>query len=265
VAYRLHDGAGIAETGALDGPPFNVLADDGKRFYADPFVFAHAGEHYLFVEEFPYATGKGIVSVAKLGADGRFGVPQAVLEAPHHLSYPQVFAHQGDIYMLPESGGAGELVLYRAGQFPNNWQRDTVLLQGVDFNDATLLESDGRFWLFGTQRYGQGSASDTLAVYSAPALRGPWAPHALNPIAIDHSAARPGGAFIHKDGKLLLPVQDGAEAYGGGLAFMELRQLDDGEVRFSAPKPIAAGAAWRRHGIHTLNRAGRVEAVDSAG
>lgn len=265
VAYRLVDGEGIAETGALDGPPFSVLADDGKRFYADPFVFMHADQHYLFVEEFPYATAKGIVSVARLEADGRFGVPQAVLEEPHHLSYPQVFAHRDEIYMIPESGGARELVLYRAEPFPDHWVRDTVLLQDVDFNDATLLEAGGRFWLFGTQRYGQGSASDTMAVYSAPALRGPWLPHALNPIRIDHSASRPGGAFIHHGGKLVLPVQNGAQTYGGGLALMELLQLDNGDVRFALPEPIVSGPAWRRNGIHTLNRAGRVEVVDSAG
>lgn len=46
-------------------------------------------------------------------------------------------------------------------------------MKDSDFNDATLLEANGRFWLLGTERYGFGSASDTLAVYSAPSLRGP--------------------------------------------------------------------------------------------
>lgn len=265
VAYRLIDGAGVAETGRLDGTPFTVLPDDGQRFYADPFVFEHDGRCYLFVEEFPYATGRGVISVAELGDDGTFGVPQVVLEEPHHLSYPQVFAHEGEIFMIPESAAAHELVLYRAERFPDRWTRDTVLITGRQFNDATLLETDGRYWLLGTEKFGYGSASDTMAVYSASSLRGPWIAHALNPIAVDHSKTRPGGAFIQRGDAPVLPVQNGSSAYGGGLGLMRLEQLDDSDVRFAPPRPIDAGPAWPRSGIHTLNRAGRVEVVDSAG
>lgn len=265
VAYRLIDGPGIAETGRLDGASFTILPDDGQRFYADPFVLESDGRHHLFVEEFPYASGRGVISVAELGDDGTFGVPRVVLEEAYHLSYPQVFAHDGEIFMIPESGAARQLVLYRAARFPDRWVRDTVLIADRDFNDATLLLSGGRFWLLGTERVGHGSASDTMAAYSAPSLRGPWVAHALNPIAIDHSATRPGGAFVRQGNALVLPVQNGSRAYGGGLGLMRLDQLDDSDVRFSAPHPVGPGPAWARRGIHTLNRAGRVEVVDSAG
>jgi hypothetical protein len=265
TAFRIIDGAGVVEGTALDGAPFTVLEDDGQRFYADPFVVEHKGATFLFVEEYPYATGKGIISVARLGADGRFGVPRTVIEEPYHLSYPQVFSQGGEMFMLPESGGARRLVLYRAVAFPDLWEIDTLLMEGRDINDATLLQREGRFWLFGTERRGSGSASDTLVVFSAPQLRGPWAPHRLNPIVIDRSAARPGGAFIERDGRTFLPVQDGRESYGGGLGLAELLRLDDDAVVFAPPVPIRGGTAWPRRGIHTLNRAGRVEVVDSAG
>jgi hypothetical protein len=265
TAYRVIDGSDVATTGALEGGAFTTLDDDGLRFYADPFVVEHEGQTYLFVEEYPYAAGKGIISVVTLGADGRFGVPRAVLEEPHHLSYPQVFGHDGEMFMLPESGGARRLVLYRATSFPDRWTVDTVLMDDVDINDATLLQRDGKFWLFGTERRGAGSASDTLVVFSALQLRGPWAPHKLNPIAIDRSAARPGGAFIERDGRTFLPVQDGTESYGGGLGLAELLRLDDDAVVLAAPVPVRTGWAWSRRGIHTLNRSTGIEVVDSAG
>ncbi|MBU1307441.1 MAG: hypothetical protein KKF33_18205, partial [Alphaproteobacteria bacterium] len=213
----------------------------------------------------PYATARGVISVAEQRSDGHFDVPQVVLEEPYHLSYPQVFAHAGDMFMLPESGGANRLVLYRAISFPDQWAVDTVLIEGRDINDATLLERDGKFWLFATERRGAGSASDTMVVYAASDLRGPWSPHKLNPIAIDCAASRPGGAFIARDGRTFLPVQDGTTSYGGGLALMELLQLDDDAVEFAAPVPIRSGTAWPVAGIHTLNKSGRVEVVDSAG
>lgn len=262
VAYRLIEGPGIAETGRFDGASFTVLPDDGERFYADPFVLERDGRHYLFVEEFPYATGRGVIAVAELDRDGVFGTPRVVLEEAHHLSYPQVFAQGDDIFMIPESSAAREVVLYRAEAFPDRWVRDTVLIAGRDFNDATLLEADGRFWLLGTERHGHGSASDTMTVYGAPTLRGPWTPHRFNPIIVDHSAARPGGAFIRQGGSVLLPVQAGARAYGGGLGLMRLERLDAADVQFSEPRAIDPGRAWAGMGIHTLNRAGRVEVVD---
>lgn len=265
VAYRQVDGPGVAEAAKVEGAPFVTLPDDGTRFYADPFVFEREDRHYLFVEEFPYAKGYGIISVAELMADGCFSVPKPVIEEPHHLSYPQVFEIAGEVFMIPESAAARDVVLYRAEDFPHRWVRDTVLLSDVDFNDATLLQSGGRFWLFGTERFGHGSASDTMAVYSAPSLRGPYEPHPLNPIAIDRSAARPGGAFIRRGEALFLPVQDGSRAYGGGLGLMELLRLDMDEVVFGPVRPVEAGSAWQRRGIHTLNRAGRVEVIDSAG
>lgn len=265
VAYRLIDGPGVAETGRLDGVPFNVLPDDGERFYADPFVLKVDSRHYLFVEEYPFATGRGVISVAELGDDGTFGSPRIVLQEPHHLSYPQVFSHGDDIFMMPESASARELVLYRATAFPDGWVRDTVLIAGKDINDATLLIAHGTFWLFATERNGYGSPSDTMVVYSAPELRGPWTAHHRNPIVIDHSGARPGGAFIRKGDDVYLPVQDGSRSYGGGLGLMRLEELSQNVVRFSAPSPVLSGPAWARNGIHTLNRAGAFEVVDSAG
>ncbi|MEZ2128039.1 MULTISPECIES: hypothetical protein [unclassified Sinorhizobium] len=265
VAYRQIAGSGVAEAGSVEGEPFTTLSDDGRRFYADPFLFEYRNRHYLFVEEFPYETGRGIISVAELLEDGSFSVPKAVLEEPHHLSYPQVFEVSGEIFMIPESSAARELVLYRAEEFPGRWIHDTVLLSAVDFNDATLLQSGGRFWLFGTERFGYGSASDTMSVYSAPSLRGPYEPHPLNPITINRSAARPGGAFIRRGKRLFLPVQDGSRAYGGGLGLIELLRLDLDEVVFGSVQPIEVGPAWPRRGIHTLNRSGRVEVIDSAG
>ena len=265
TAYRRLDGQGVAGEGSLSGAPFALLPDDGKRFFADPFVIERAGRTYLFVEEFPYALARGVISVAELAVDGRFGMPRQVLVEPHHLSYPQVFEMGGDVWMIPETSSAQEVVLYRAEQFPDRWVRHATLIADREISDATLLERDGRFWLFGTERQSQGNHSDTMVVFSADRLDGQWLPHPMNPVLIDRSAARPGGAFVEQGGKMYLPVQDGTLAYGGGLGLAELLELDPHTVRFAAPLPVRPGKAWNRTGIHTLNRAGGIEVIDSAG
>ncbi|MFB9949585.1 hypothetical protein ACFFP0_12040 [Rhizobium puerariae] len=264
TAYRLVDGPGIAESRQIGGTPFAALADDGQRFYADPFPMEHEGRLYLFVEEFPYALGRGIISVAELGPDGKFDRPRAVIEEPHHLSYPNVFAHEGAIFMIPESGSASEVVLYRADRFPDRWVRDTVLIAGRNFNDATLLRHEGRLWMFGTERFGSGSTSDTMVVYSAPDLRGPWEPHPLNPIIIDRAGARPGGKFIRLEDRIFLPVQNGTETYGGGLGLREITTLNALDVDLGPVLPVTGSVFEGRTHVHTLNRIGRLEVIDCA-
>ena len=74
VGYRFIDGPGVAETGAL-GSGWSVLPDDGSHFYADPFPFEHEGRHYIFVEDYPHATGKAIISVSTIDADGVASAP----------------------------------------------------------------------------------------------------------------------------------------------------------------------------------------------
>jgi hypothetical protein len=263
VGYRLIDGPGVAETGDLSGAPFLTLPDDGQRLYADPFVFTHDGATWLFVEDMPYATGRGVISAARLGPDGRFDTPRPVLEEPFHLSFPQVFAQNGEILMLVEGAAGGEFVLYRAERFPDRWRRDTVLLDR-GLGDPTLIEQDGRLWLFATEKRHGGNYSDTLAVFVAADIRGPFRPHRLNPVLIDRFGARPGGAFVTSGCRRFLPVQDGSRFYGGGLGLAELIELSDARVRFAPPCRIATAGSIPGTGIHTLNRAGRVEVIDWA-
>lgn len=261
VGYRFHDGAGVAETGQL-GTGWRVLPDAGDRFYADPFPFRWQERAYVFVEDYVHATGKAVISVASFDAQGRIQTPRTVLEEPHHLSYPQVFVRDGTVWMLPEASAGRRLVLYRAVDFPDRWVPEAVLLEG-EISDATLLEHDGKLWLFATLRDGFGSTSDTLVVFSAPTLTGPWRPHVLNPILIDRRRARPGGAFIRDvEGRLLLPVQDGTLGYGGGLGLSELLALDDTRIGLTEPRAIRPDGDWPYPRIHTLNRCGPLEVID---
>lgn len=247
-----------------DPTPFNLFRDDGARFFADPFLWAHEDRTFLFLEEFPYATGRGILSVAEMDRSGRISQPRPILEQDCHLSYPQVFDHAGTIWMVPETSGRGTVELWRAERFPDDWRLHCVLLEGVDLADATIQEIDGRWWMFGTARCRWGSSWDALHVYVAPALEGPWSPVSSDPQVVDVRAARPGGRMIRDGAGWLRPVQDSSKGYGCGLALARVDRLDDGglvehlETRFTTPAPLI--------GLHTWNRvegaAGLVECFD---
>lgn len=262
VGYRFVDGPGVAETRSLAGAPWTVLPDPGDRFYADPFPFELDGRYFVFVEELVHARPKGVISVSECGSDGEFGRPTPILEEPFHLSYPQVFSRDGEIWMIPETGGGRKLSLYRAVRFPDRWQEEQVLIADRELFDATLLDHGGLCWLFATERDGAGDPSDTLVVYFSESMMGPWRPHQKNPIVIDKSAARPGGRFVHVGNEVLLPLQDGTDFYGCGLGVSSLERLDLESVELSQPTRIDSLGHWPYPHIHTLNRHGRLETID---
>ena len=261
IGYRWIADDGVAATGAWPQGSYRWLPDDGRRFYADPFVFHHEGVAHLFCEEFPYATGKGALSHCIVDRQGRASPVVPVLEAATHLSYPQVFARDGAIWMIPESSAAGEIALYRSHAFPGGWRREARLVEG-HFSDATLVEHEGRLWLFATRGGDGGSTWDQLELFSADALTGPWRPHSANPVLLDAASARPAGPFFRRGGALWRPVQDCVASYGAGLALAQVTRLDETGFEQRVATRLGPQPDWGAWGVHTLCEAGGLEAID---
>nr|WP_181703520.1 formyl transferase [Chthonobacter albigriseus] len=240
------------------------IPDDGRRFYADPFPIEHRGKLTLFVEDFPHRTGKGIISAVEFGPQGPVGIPRPVLELPVHLSYPFVFEAEGEMWMIPETSGAGTVELFRATRFPDGWTRESVLVSGVTASDATLVHHGGLWWIFATVRDGGGSFSDALHLWSAPDFRGPYTAHPRNPVLVDIASARPAGRIVERGGALFRPVQDCRKGYGVALGIARILKLDQDGFEQSVETILTAGPAWPGRRIHTLNAAGGLEFIDGS-
>lgn len=263
VGWRWTDGPGLLSADSDPEAGWHVLPDDGFRFYADPFPFVHEGVHHLFVEDFDHRLGKGVISVTAFDESGPLHAPQPVLEHQVHLSYPFVLSDGGEVWMIPETTGAGTVELYRAERFPDRWTRERILLQGLEASDTTVFTHRGRWWMLATVRHG-GSYSDALHVWHADRLVGPWTPHPDNPVLLDISSARPAGRVVEREGRLIRPVQDGRGGYGAALAVVEITQLDENRFQQRLLKRIAPGPWWPGRRLHTLNRAGRLECIDGS-
>jgi len=262
VGWRPADHDRLAETMRLPQAGWHRLPDDGARFYADPFVLRHEGRTWLFVEEFPYATGKAIVSVVEMGPEGPLGTPRPILERANHLSYPFVFERAGAIWMIPETSTAGRVELFHATKFPDAWESVGPLVDGIEVSDATIVEHEGRLWMFGAVG-GEGASSwDALHLWHADELVGPWLPHSGNPILIDARGARPAGAFYRRAGELWRPAQDCTSGYGAALALARVTRLDTEGFAQEVASVIRPGGAWPGIGLHTLNWAAGIEVVD---
>ncbi len=233
------------------------------HLYADPFLFEHEDRHHLFCEEMLPGSNRAVISHTELHPDGiPCDPPTTVLEAPYHLSYPFVFAHEGEIFMIPETSAQGRVELYRATNFPGGWRRESILLDGLDRPDATLLAHDGRLWLFVGVAVPNATMLDELHLFSAasPAGRG------IRTRATRSSptcAARDRQAPIQRWGsRLVRPGQDGSRRYGGAVSFREIDQLtlhDYAEHEIARLEPSDLGAA---RATHTYACDGMFEAVD---
>jgi hypothetical protein len=254
---------GPAPTSGWESAGAGLVRWGDSPVYADPFLFEHDGRHHLFCEEVPAGAARGVISHTELRADDRpAAAPVPVLEAPHHLSYPFVFRHDGGVWMLPETSAARRVELYRATAFPHAWERAAVLLDDVDATDPTLLEHDGRLWLFAGVAQPGASSLDELHLWWAERLEGPWHPHPRNPVVSDVRCARPAGPVQRWDGRLVRPGQDGSRRYGGAISFRAIETLTPGDYAERDLGRLDPAGLRDARATHHYSADSRFEAVD---
>ena len=222
---------------------------------ADPFLMHRDGCWQMFFEVVNWRTWKGEIGLATSSDGLRWRYERIVLTEPFHLSYPFVFEADGEIWMIPETSQAGAVRLYRAARFPADWEHAADLLTGLPFADSTLLQHDGRWWLF-TET--SGDRNDTLRLFRADALHGPWAEHPASPLVRgDAVHARPAGPVFSVDGRLVRLAQNCGPAYGTDVRGIEIMRLTPTvyEERLLDGPPLAGPgqAAWSAGGIHHLD------------
>jgi hypothetical protein len=247
-------------------PAFSRLTPPPDRFWADPHVLLRNGRYYLFLEEYRYAEQRGRICLAVLDAAGNLEEgPVPVLERDYHLSYPCVFEHDGEWYMIPETSANRTIELYRCAEFPKKWELVETLMEGVRAVDTTVFRQDGRWWLFTSMVENPGASScDELFLFHSPSLlRGEWTSHPMNPVVSDARAARPGGAVQRLGERIFRPAQDCSRGYGRALSLREITRLsptDYAEVERERLEP-----GWRADvkAVHSLARAGGLTVVDA--
>ncbi|MCA1587449.1 MAG: hypothetical protein LC744_01870 [Chloroflexi bacterium] len=240
------------------------LLPPAGRFYADPCVFDEDERGYLFLEDFSYEEGRALISVGEIQDDGTVSAIRPVLRRPYHLSYPYVFAHEGERYLVPESAAAGQIQLFRATRFPDEWERVCVLFEGHRAVDPTIILRDGRWWMWATVALGNRLAVQHLWLFSAERLRGPWSAHPKNPVLSDVRCARPAGAPLTVGGRLFRPGQDCSGRYGRRVVFNEVLTLTAGD--YSERPAATLEPSWLPGMVatHTFSRGRRWQALDGA-
>lgn len=235
------------------------------RYLADPFGVVREGLLTIFCEAYDYRTRRGEIQFHQF--DGAEPVRQGrALAAYFHLSYPSLIDRDGVLYLLPEAHRSGTLTLYRCDAFPDRWTPVARLLD-LPAIDATVVRFQGGWWMFYALPGPGDRAMRELHVAFSPDLEGPWRPHPGNPVRSGFLDSRPGGAPIIHEGRLYLPMQVCAPAYGSAV---QMLRVDDLSATAFAATPVlrlepAGLKPGFEDGLHTLSGGADVTLFDVKG
>jgi len=232
-----------------------MVSDLDAGLVADPFWIRHRHRWWMFFEVWNNHARKGEIACAESTDLREWHYLGRVLRDWCHLSYPYVFEDSGQIFMVPESGMAGEIRLYRATDFPRRWRLQKVLLRGPYF-DATLFRDDELWWMWAMS---QTSSQDSgLHLFSSKELEGGWQRHARNPIVQnDLDRLRPAGRVVRDEERIVRFAQVSQPVYGSAVRAFEITELSPdryAETEISTgPILMGSGVSWNQGGMHHLD------------
>jgi len=209
----------------------------------------------MFFEVWNWHANMGEIALATSNDGLRWTYEQVVLVEQFHLSYPHVFHEDGQWYMVPESHQAGGVRLYRAKEFPSQWELVSELLTGPYFADTTLFKHAGLWWLMTDSN---AAMNDTLRLFYSDSLLGPWKEHRCSPIVqSDPVHARPAGKVLQLPDRMLRFAQNCAPHYGADVRVLEITTLTttDYAQRPVLDRPLLGptGEGWNAGGMHHVD------------
>ncbi len=200
-----------------------------KTLWADPFPIEYENQNFIFIEEQQPHEPKAHISVLELSTNNKIISCTPVLTKPYHLSYPFVFQHEKEWYMIPETKEAKSVQIFKAKNFPYDWEYEITLIDNIWAVDATPYFDGKLWWLFANvcDQDGESAINDELCLYySENLLSDQWTPHQMNPIVSDATMARPAGRIFEYNGKKYRPSQNSMHQYGKGINLMEIEVLN---------------------------------------
>ena len=232
------------------------------RFWADPFPVCWEDRYYIFLEDGISHPHKGRISLMEVLPDGTYTDPEVVIERDYHMSYPYVFRFEDSFFMIPETYANNSLDLYVCTEFPTRWELHSTLMPDVEAFDATLYESNGRWWMFVVMKTNRCLSIDLFLFYAQSPL-GPWLPHTRNPVRSNARSGRCAGKLLRRNGKLLRPAQDCSHGiYGRAISIQEVLCLNTDNYEEREVGRIEPDWAKRLSATHTLNSAGDLTVID---
>ena len=260
----------------------NFVTDVDAAFVADPFMFMPNGTYgnwYAFFEvkntDGSLRLRHGQIGAAVSEDQGHtwkyLGI---VLKMNFHLAYPNVFQHEGQIYMISDAWS--HLQMYRAVEFPTKWEKFKDVHKD-HYIDPSIVQWQGTWWMFANVEQGQ---HFHLHILFADSPLGPWTGHPNNcmiegykdgeitghkclggahvkrhhktgPLRRGQVGIRSGGRPFVYNNKLYRIVQHSRHVYGDDLDMYEVRRALTLTAVFVLVSMYSLLCVCKLHCVHT--------------
>lgn len=232
-----------------------------NRWFADPMIAVHNGKSYLFYEATEGMHGH--IEVAEILDDCSLGECRVILSDNYHYSYPFVFCYNDEWYMIPESSDRSKVCLYKAVDFPYDWENVSVLLNEKAV-DTTVFEFNGKYFMLTYMINGVNEIVIPKA-YELD-LENRRITRELKWEEPNGLCTRGAGPLYYIENRLYRPAQMNREhRYGDGIVIYEINQCDScfSETKISEMRSISSKLKGRViTGMHTYTVSSDYEAVD---
>ncbi len=231
----------------------NILYDN-SCFVADPYVLKTDSLYYMFYEN-GIATEnywKGVINLAVSKDKVNWKDCGTIINEKNTIAFPIVYKNDNDYYMTIDSSGLGELIIYKALEFPNKWACVDTLIHG-EWSDPVIHYEKGRYYLFTSERY-----THNAHLFTSDDILGPYKEHPDSPIVMNNKAVgRNAGKIFSYKGNTYRPVQDCSELYGKQVRLLRIETLNENDYieneEKNSPVLIPNGDSWYSKKMHTFN------------
>ena len=237
------------------------------EFWADPFLYKRGHDTYVFFENYSYKTKLGKISCGKIENKTITNVVD-VLDLDYHLSFPYIFEHEGDLFIMPETSENKRLEIFKCIEFPHKWELHKIAFEGEFIVDAFFhTDKNKDLWLFMNKLSATDSEPDSeLYIYKvdSPELN-TIESHKLNPVMIDARRARNGGSTFTSNGKTYRPSQSNTHGiYGRALNINEIETLTLTEYQEKTVVTVEPNFRKGLERIHHLHQIDGMYVFDAA-
>ncbi len=229
------------------------------RWFADPFILDVTDEKILVLaEEVRYQNPKGRIVRLTINRDSlEIEKRETLLETGTHLSFPNIFRHNGRVYITPENAQEGKQHAYEYDPESGELRFVQTICEDCVW-DATITDVFGGHLLM----FASHKNDYSLDIYEWNDDVKRFVP--IKSIPSNERNSRMGGAIFSFDGMYYAPFQNCTRTYGGNLDIKAI-QYENDEFSFSTVKQLFSPHPKYKEGLHTLNEYKGVVVIDVIG
>lgn len=234
---------------------FNI-ANLKNRWFADPFVIKQSNFYYIFFEDYNLKNKKGVISCIKINKKNKTKYYKEIIKENFHLSFPFIFKHNKNYFMIPEACESNSIRLYKCTKFPNKWRFYKTIMTNINYVDPVIFKWK-KSWILIISKSKNNFLYNKLSVYTCKnPLSSNWKSLSSNPVIVSNFTGRNAGLIqdskknIYRISQAYLPGN-----YGAYVSINKIVAITKSTYREKKIKKILPPHKKSMQGIHTLNYA----------